>query len=75
LDYTEGTVTGIPPDGAPDPDSQFEEKLYVVVTRYVTDAFDRLRERWPSMPWRTTPFVDQSCQVRICQVAQQGLSF
>ena len=45
LDDIGGTVTGIRPEGAPDPGSQLEEKLYVVVTRYVTDAFDRLRER------------------------------
>lgn len=32
-------------DGAPDPDAQIEECLYAVVTRYVSDAFDRMRER------------------------------
>jgi hypothetical protein len=31
--------------GAPDPASQLEERLHLVVTRYATDAFDRLRER------------------------------
>jgi hypothetical protein len=43
----EGTVTGVTvrAEGQPDINAQLEEQLYVVVTRYVTDAFDRLRER------------------------------
>ena len=42
-----GSITRVTlrPEGAPHSDSQLEEKLYVVVTRYVTDAFHRLRER------------------------------
>jgi hypothetical protein len=32
-------------EGAPDDDSQLEEPLYAVVTQFVYDAFDRLRER------------------------------
>lgn len=47
LDDAARSIAGVilRPEGAPDPESQLEEKLYVVVTRYVTDAFDRLRER------------------------------
>lgn len=32
-------------EGAPDPEAQVEERLYAVVTRYVHDAFDLMRER------------------------------
>jgi hypothetical protein len=32
-------------EARPDDDSQVEERLYALVTRYVYDAFDRLRER------------------------------
>jgi hypothetical protein len=47
LNEAGGTITSVTlrPEGGPHPDSQLEEKLYAVVTRYVTDAFDRLRER------------------------------
>ena len=42
-----GAITGVTlrSEGRPDPQAQLEERLYVVVTRYVTDAFNRLRER------------------------------
>jgi hypothetical protein len=33
------------PDGAPDASSQLEEALFAVITYFVRDAFDRLRER------------------------------
>lgn len=36
---------GLSAVGAPDADSQLEERIYVVATRYVYDALDRLRER------------------------------
>jgi hypothetical protein len=47
LDDIMGTVKGVTlrPEGQPDDQAQIEERIYVVVTRYVTDAFDRLRER------------------------------
>jgi len=39
------TALAFAADGAPDANAQLEECLYAVVTRYVYDAFDRLRER------------------------------
>jgi hypothetical protein len=36
---------GFGTEGAPDPEAQVEECLYAVVTGYVYDAFDRMRER------------------------------
>jgi len=39
------TGIGLTAPGRPDQDAQVEECLYALVTRYVYDAFDRMRER------------------------------